>query len=251
MAYDLPLAAELTAWIALMMLIMARLSFVIFLMPGIGEQTVTPRVRVAILLAFSTALAASGIVKVPLVATPSAFAALLFIESLVGAFLGILLRLSIWMLAIAGTLIAQVIGLAQMLGIALEGQAQTITANLLSMAGAALLLSMDYHVSAFVRFTELYNEIPVGDISGVDLMFVVQSGYRAFAFAILMAWPFVAVNLLYNICLGFINKALPSLMVAFVGAPFMIGSGMLLFAVSVATILMVWADRIPSIIGWL
>ena len=251
MAYDLPLAAELTAWIALMMLIMARLSFVIFLMPGIGEQTVTVRVRIAVLLGFATALAASGIVQLPLAATPSAFAGILIVESLIGVFLGVLLRLAIWMLSIAGTVIAQVIGLAQMLGIALEGQAQTLTANLLSMAGAALLLSMDYHVSALVRFTELYAEIPVGDISGIDLMFVVQSGYKAFAFAVLMAWPFVAVNLLYNICLGFINKALPSLMVAFVGAPFMIGAGMLLLALSISTILMVWADRIPSIIGWL
>jgi flagellar biosynthetic protein FliR len=40
-------------------------------------------------------------------------------------------------------------------------------------------------------------------------------------------------------------------MVAFVGAPFIVGAGMLLLAVSVSTILMVWMDRIPSLIGWL
>ena len=172
-------------------------------------------------------------------------------EGLIGLFLGILLRISIWLLAITGTLIAQVIGLSQLLGIALETQAQTITANMLTMAGAALLLSMDYHVSVFVRMTTLYSEMPVGLISNIDPMYVVRSGFGAFGFAVLLAWPFVAVNLLYNISLGFINKALPSLMVAFVGAPFMIGAGLLLLTVSITTILMVWSERIPSIIGWL
>ena len=68
--------------------------------------------------------------------------------------------------------------------------------------------------------------------------------------AIMLAWPFVAVNLLYNICLGFINKALPSLMVAFVGAPLMIGAGIILLALSIMGMLVVWEGRIPDIVVW-
>lgn len=251
MPVSLALTAELTGWITLIMVIMARLSFVIFLMPGIGEQTVPVRARIGLLLAFSTAIAAAGIVPLPDVTSLPDFFVLLFLESTIGLFLGVLLRLAIWLLSMAGTLVAQVIGLSQMLGIALETEAQTMTANIFAMAGAALLLSMDYHISVFVRFTELYNEIPLGMITGIDPMFLIRSGFGAFGFAVLLAWPFVAVNLLYNLCLGFINKALPSLMVAFVGAPFIVGAGMFLLALSISTILMVWLDRIPSLIGWL
>jgi len=61
----------------------------------------------------------------------------------------------------------------------------------------------------------------------------------------------VAINLLYNICLGFINKALPSLMVAFVGAPFMVGAGTMLLALSIAGLLIAWKDRALQVVGWM
>ncbi|MCR9196839.1 MAG: flagellar biosynthetic protein FliR, partial [Hyphomonas sp.] len=73
----------------------------------------------------------------------------------------------------------------------------------------------------------------------------------AFAFAIMLSWPFVAMNLLYNICLGFINKAMPQMMVAFVGAPFLVGAGLFLLAVSIGSLLMVWQERIMQLIVWL
>ena len=79
----------------------------------------------------------------------------------------------------------------------------------------------------------------------------IVDSFNAFNFAILLAWPFVAINLLYNICLGFINKALPSLMVAFVGAPFMIGAGLILLTISLVTMLTVWMERVPGLVGWL
>lgn len=245
------LSAELTAWVALFMVIIARLGFVVFLMPGIGEQTVPMRVRGAVMLAVAAAFAASGVIPRPQPEAFSSFFALLLSEAVTGLFLGVMLRLSIWMLSIAGTLIAQVIGLSQMLGIALETEAQTLTANMLSMAGAALLLSANYHVSVVARLAELYGDIPAGALSQIDVTFLINSSFNAFNFAIMLAWPFVAINLLYNICLGFINKALPSLMVAFVGAPFMVGAGLILLTISIATMLMVWMERVPGLIGWL
>jgi flagellar biosynthetic protein FliR len=244
-------SGALIYWIATIILLMARVGLIVFFMPGIGEQAVPVRIRAMIVLIFCVSLAISGVVDLPAIAGLASFFQLLFAEVTIGLFFGLLLRVSIWMLSIAGTIIAQVIGLAQMLGIALETEAQTITANALSMAGAALLLSMDYHVSVFVRMTTIYIDIPAGAVGMVDPMFLIKRGFEAFGIAIMLAWPFVAVNLLYNICLGFINKALPSLMVAFVGAPFMIGAGIMLLAFSIATILSVWMDKVPSIIGWL
>ena len=103
-----------------------------------------------------------------------------------------------------------------------------------------LVFSISLAASGLIQFPVITG---MGDFFGLFLAEV--------TIAIMLAWPFVAVNLLYNICLGFINKALPSLMVAFVGAPFMIGAGILLLAFSISTILVVWADKAPAIIGWL
>ena len=241
----------LVSWMAMLMIVIARLSFIVFLMPGIGEQVVPVRVRVMVLLALAMMIAASGNAALPSASPISVFGVLLISEIAIGFCLGIALRLSIWMLSIAGTIISQSIGLSQLLGVAMEREAQTLTANLLSMAGAAIFLSADLHINAVAELLRLYGDVPVGAFSVLNWGMLLDNFYSGINFAVLLAWPFVAVNLLYNICLGFINKALPQLMVAFVGAPLLIGGGMIFLAISVAALIVVWQDRLTSIIGWM
>ncbi|MEL7041454.1 MAG: flagellar biosynthetic protein FliR [Pseudomonadota bacterium] len=245
------LGPDLSYWVAQFILTVARLSFVIILIPGIGEQMIPAQVRVYLLLGLSAAISGLGITNYVLPDTLTALGVVVITELLLSLFLGIGLRVVIWVLNIAGSVIAQSMGLAQPLGVALENEAQTATANLLSMAGAALLFSMNFHIQVISSWIELYDSIPVGGVSWVAQAFLFDSLYAAFAFAILLAWPFVAMNLLYNVCLGFINKAMPQMMVAFVGAPFLVGAGMFLLAVSIVAMLMVWQDQIQRLIVWL
>jgi len=240
----------LATWIALVLAVVARLSFVIFFMPGIGEQTVPVQTRVLILLGLSAAFSMTGFMTAPPTDSFASYAGVIATEVAIGFGLGVVLRVTIWTLNIAGTVISQSIGLSQLLGIALEHEQQTLTANLLSMAGAALLLSADFHIKAMASLLRLYTDIPIGAMDAMNTDMLVQAFFSAFGFAIMLAWPFVAVNLLYNICLGFINKALPSLMVAFVGAPLMIGAGTILLAISIMGLLVVWEGRIPDIVVW-
>jgi len=240
----------LATWIALVLAVVARLSFVIFFMPGIGEQTVPVQTRVLILLGLSAAFSMTGFMTAPPTDSFASYAGVIATEVAIGFGLGVVLRVTIWTLNIAGTVISQSIGLSQLLGIALEHEQQTMTANLLSMAGAALLLSADFHIKAMASLLRLYTDIPIGAMDAMNTDMLVQAFFSAFGFAIMLAWPFVAVNLLYNICLGFINKALPSLMVAFVGAPLMIGAGTILLAISIMGLLVVWEGRIPGIVVW-
>lgn len=247
----LPFAGELGGWVALLMIIIARFSFVIFFMPGVGEQTIPVRVRAMVLIAVALATAGAGVVPMPDTSSMSGFFTLLMSEVIIGMALGALVRLSIWMLTIAGTVIAQSIGLAQFLGFALEHEAQTLTANMLSLAGAAVLLSANFHVAIIAGLMRLYSDIPLGAVTMVSWPLLFDSFYSALGFALMLAWPFVVANLLYNICLGFINKALPSLMVAFVGAPFLVGAGAMLLAIAITGLLIVWKDRAMQVIGWL
>lgn len=251
MAALFPLTGDLTAWAALFITVVARLSFIVFFMPGIGEQVIPVRIRLAVLFAISALLASHGIVTAPAVTPLGDFFALLGGEIAIGFFFGATLRLTIWMLNIAGTVIAQAIGLSQMLGVAMEHEAQTLTANILSLAGAAALLTANFHVVVVAAMVRIYSDVPVGMLAMVNREMLTSSFFDALTFALLLAWPFVAVNLLYNLCLGFINKALPQLMVAFVGAPFMVGAGATLFALSVAGLLYVWKERVFQVLGWL
>jgi len=245
------LGPDLSYWVAQFILTVARLSFVIILIPGIGEQMIPPQIRVYVLLGLSAAVSGLGITNYVLPESLTDLGVVIITELLLSLFLGIGLRVVIWSLNIAGSVIAQSIGLAQPLGIALENEAQTATANLLSMAGAALLFSMNFHIEVISSWIGLYETIPIGGTSWVTQAFLFDSIYAAFAFAVLLAWPFVAMNLLYNVCLGFINKAMPQMMVAFVGAPFLVGAGLFLLAVSIGAMLMVWQDQITQLVVWL
>jgi len=248
--FDL-LGPDLADWVGHFMLTVARLSFVIILIPGLGERVIPAQVRVLVLLALSAAISGLGITNYEIPTQTAAFMMVMFTEVLLSLFLGIGLRVIIWVLGIAGAVIAQSIGLSQFLGVALEDEAQTATANLLTMAGAALLFSMDFHVQVITSWIGLYETVPIGSVSWTGQVYLFDSFYAAFAFAIMLSWPFVAMNLLYNICLGFINKAMPQMMVAFVGAPFLVGAGLFLLAVSIGALLMVWQERIMQLIVWL
>jgi len=241
----------LASWIGMFVIIIARLSILIFLMPGIGEQVIPVNFRIMLMLGIAVAFAGSGVVQ-PVSFTPlSGFFALMFAELWISFMLGVSLRLVIWVLSIAGSTIAQMIGLSQFVGVALQFEAQTITANLLAMAGATVLLSVDYHVHALSSLLGLYETVPIGAYLSFDSGYVVDKFFAGFGLAVTLAWPFVAVNLIYNICLGFINKALPQLMVAFVGAPFMVGAGLIMFTVAIGGLLVVWKMRLPEFIGWI
>jgi flagellar biosynthetic protein FliR len=220
-------------------------------MPGIGEQVIPARARAFVLIGVALAMTTSGFIAAPATTDITGLFGLLVTEIFIGFALGTMLRVTIWMLTIAGSVIAQSIGLSQFLAPALEHEAQTLTANLLSMAGAAVLLSANFHVEVIVSLLRLYTDIPLGALTLLSGPMLAQSFFSAFGFALLLAWPFVAINLLYNICLGFINKALPSLMVAFVGAPFMVGAGTMLLAVSIAGLLIAWKDRAMQLVGWM
>lgn len=245
------LGPDLADWVGQFMLTVARLSFVIILIPGLGERVIPAQVRIMILLALSAAISGLGITAYEMPTQTADFMFVMLTEVLLSLFLGIGLRVIIWVLGIAGAVIAQSIGLSQFLGVALEDEAQTATANLLTMAGAALLFSMDFHVQVITSWIGLYETVPIGSVSWSGQAYLFDSIYAAFAFAIMLSWPFVAMNLLYNICLGFINKAMPQMMVAFVGAPFLVGAGLFLLAVSIGALLMVWQERIMQLIVWL
>jgi flagellar biosynthetic protein FliR len=67
---------------------------------------------------------------------------------------------------------------------------------------------------------------------------------QGFSLAFLLAAPFVIASVIYNLTLGVINRAMPQLMVAFVGAPVITFGGLFLLFISARAILTVWVDAL-------
>jgi flagellar biosynthetic protein FliR len=71
---------------------------------------------------------------------------------------------------------------------------------------------------------------------------------RAFALGFTLAAPFVIASLIYNVTLGVINKAMPQLMVAFVGAPAITAGGLVLLMLAAPLMLSIWVESMALFI---
>ena len=224
-----------------------RVAAAMALLPAFGEHTVPQRVKLAIALAFTAITGPAVLDRVP-VAAGLAMAPLV-IEAVIGCFLGLGLRFFVFALQIAGTIIAQSTSLAQLFGGA-GAEPQPVIGNILTLAALALAVSAGLHVQAAEMLILSYQMLPPGQtLPAPD---VAQWGLhqvtRAFGLALSLAAPFVIGSLLYNVALGIINRAMPQLMVAFIGAPALTLGGLVLFAVAAPLILSVWLTAFAAFV---
>jgi flagellar biosynthesis protein FliR len=63
---------------------------------------------------------------------------------------------------------------------------------------------------------------------------------HAFALAFVLAAPFVIGSCIYNLALGAINRAMPQLMVAFIGSPAITWGGLVLLMLAAPVMITVW-----------
>lgn len=231
------LIAQIQAWAVLGGLVFLRIGAAAALLPVFGEQGVPVRVRLAAALAFSAVVA-------PAVAPSvqgfdgATLARAIGAEVLCGLMLGFGARMIFAALELAGAMIAQATTLAQMAGTAVA-EPQPAIGRALSVAGLALAAAAGLHVRLAQMFILSYEVLPAGQFpSGADLSrWSLAQITGAFALGFSIAAPFLIAALLYNTAMGVLNRAMPQLMVSFVGAPLLtFGALALLVAVAPAAL---------------
>lgn len=221
---------------------------VVALFPGIGERTVPVRIKLVLALMVTVVLApaVAPIVSRP-EATPGNLLWLVLSESAIGLMIGLGIRLFVMALQTTGSIAGQSTSLAHILGSAGVTPLPAI-GHVLVIGGTALAMILGLHVRAIEMMVLTYGIFPVGLLP--EAASVGQWGMRqvagAFALAFTLAAPFVIVSVLYNLTLGIINRAMPQLMVVFVGAPVITGLGLLFLFLLAPTILTIWAAALDS-----
>ena len=104
---------------------------------------------------------------------------------------------------------------------------------------------------------ETYDALPAGTLpqAGDVKVWGVMSVSKTFALAFTLAAPFLVASVIYNVALGAINKAMPQLMVAMVGAPAITAGGLILLAICLPSAIVIWQHRLTSFLsnpfgGW-
>ncbi|MCA1776702.1 MAG: flagellar biosynthetic protein FliR [Loktanella sp.] len=221
-----------------------RLSAMMALLPLFGERSVPVRVRLGVTFAFC--LVVSPVVA-PLVDQPATFEGAIAAggaEVVTGLVFGALLRFFIFALQVAGTIAAQSTSLSQIFGGSAGVDPQPAIGHVLVVAGLALAALMGLHLAVAEYMINSYALVAFGRLlPGADFAEIgAKATTRAFTLGFTLAAPFVIASLLYNVILGVINKAMPQLMVSFVGAPAITAGGLLILCLTTPLILSVWVE---------
>lgn len=242
---------DLANLLALSFGVFIRIGAMMALIPAFGEQVIPLRIRLALTLAF-TAITAPALAPImpPAPTAPGPLFALIAAEAVAGLALGIGLRLFTMALQTAGTIAAQATSLSQFFGGA-GVDPQPAMAQILVMAGLALAVTADLHVALAELIVFSYDIFPPArfpDAASLGDWGLGQVA-RAFTLAFTLAMPFVILSLLFYVGLGAINKAMPQLMVAFVGAPAITWAGLAVLLLTAPLLLPLWHDSFRSFLA--
>lgn len=234
--------------------VFARISALLFFLPGLGEKAVTARIRLGAAFAIS-------FIVVPLVfathpqapSTVSGIFLMIAAEAVAGAIIGFSIRVAIFAIETAGAIAAQSLSLSQLFTNSIDDVPEPPITTLLVMAAIALAISTGIHFKAVGALALSYDMMPFGAFPGASSAGEWAAERAAFSFsaAMSLALPFVLLGFIYNLAIGAASRAMPQLMVAFIGAPAITLAGLVLLALTAPLLLGVWMDMLDNIFATL
>jgi flagellar biosynthesis protein FliR len=217
--------SELTAFL----LAFCRIGGCLMLAPWFGTLRVPARFRAAVALTFA-ALAAPAIpsasvedrIDPPTIVT----------EVAIGISMGVCLRLVASIAQTAGNLIATQIGLMVPGAPSIDdGEPVLPPADILGLATLTVALALDVHHIILLALLRSYDVLPVGgghfDLA-TELQRVISLATTAFATALRIASPLIAIGFALNLLLGITNRLVPTVPIQFLSGPLLVAAGLFL-----------------------
>ena len=231
----------LPALAATFMLVFARVGAMVMLLPGFGETNIPVRVKlgIALLLTLIILPLHRAAYQVDL-SSMSSLAVLMVHEIIIGIVLGATARVTLSALAVAGSVIAQQLGLGFVTAVdPTQGQQGLLIGNFLTILGITLLFATDTHHLVIAALNESYRIFSPGELmsSGDVAALATRAFAAAFKIGMQLAAPFLVFGLVFNIGLGVLARLMPQMQVYFVGVPLSILAGFLIFALVITAMM--------------
>jgi flagellar biosynthetic protein FliR len=241
----------LPALAATFMLVFARVGAMVMLLPGFGETNIPVRVKLGIALLLT-------LIILPLHRTAyqvdltsmSSLAVLMVHEIIIGIVLGATARVTLSALAVAGSVIAQQLGLGFVTAVdPTQGQQGLLIGNFLTILGITLLFATDSHHLVIAALNESYRIFSPGELmsSGDVAALATRAFAAAFKIGMQLSAPFLVFGLVFNIGLGVLARLMPAMQVYFVGVPLSIMVGFLIFALVLSAMMGTYLDYFTGV----
>ena len=231
---------------ATFLLVFARIGTMVMLLPGLGEQNISARLRLTIALILTAVLL--PLHRADYHIDPGALgpAIVLLVEEIViGAVLGLTARLTISALEVAGSVIAQQLGLGFVTSVdPTQGEQGVILGNFLTMLGVTLFFATDMHYLVIAALNDSYTLFAPGEMpsTGDVAALVTKTVSGAFRIGIELSAPFLVFGLLFNLGLGVLSRLMPQMQVFFVALPASIMFGLLFFVLMLGSMMGLFLD---------
>ena len=242
----------LPALAAAFLLIFARVGTMVMLMPGLGEMTVPARVRLGIALVLTAIL--FPLHRQAYQVDLGSFTPILVImvqELMVGVVLGVTARLTLSALQVAGSVVAQQLGLGFVTAVdPTQGQQGVIIGNFLTLLGLTLLFTLDLHHLVIAALNDSYTLFRPGEVPPMAdaAAMVTRTIGAAFRIGIQLSAPLLVFGLLFNLALGVLARLMPQMQVFFVAMPLSILIGLLILLLVLGTMMGTFIGYVESVL---
>jgi flagellar biosynthetic protein FliR len=242
----------LPALAAAYMLTFARIGTMLMLLPGLGEMMVSSRLRLTMALVLAAVMLPlhRAAYQVDLHQIGPVLV-LLGEELLIGAVLGMTARLTVAALQVAGSVVAQQLGLGFVTAIdPTQGQQGVLIGNFLTILGLALLFATNLHNLVIAALDDSYTLFRPGEIpfTGDMAALMTRTLAGAFRVGVQLSAPFLVFGLLFNLGLGLLSRLMPQMQVFFVGMPLSILAGFLILFLVLAAMMGTYLDSIETVL---
>jgi flagellar biosynthetic protein FliR len=236
----------LPALAAAFMLVFARVGAMVMLLPGLGEANIPVRVKLGIALLLT-------LIILPLhraayhvdMNSMTSLLVLMLQEIIIGVVLGATARVTLSALSVAGSVIAQQLGLGFVTSVdPTQGQQGLLIGNFLTILGITLLFATDSHHLVISALNESYRIFSPGEtmLTGDIADLATRAFAAAFKIGMQLSAPFLVFGLVFNIGLGVLARLMPQMQVYFVGVPLSIMVGFLIFALVLTAMMGTYLD---------
>lgn len=208
------------------LLIFARIGAGVMVLPGIGESYVSPRSRLLFALMASLVLTPvfqDNFSEVP--GSPLTLFVVIITEIVTGLFMGLMSRIMIATMHVAGMIISyqSSLALATIFDNTQGGQTSVI-GNYLTLTSVVLFFTLDLHHLMLQGLADSYTLIPPGQFLPFEdfsnhIAGLVQ---RIFTMGVQIAAPHIVIGLLFYTGAGVLSRLVPSMQVFFVMMPLQI-----------------------------
>lgn len=238
---------------AAFLLTFARVGTMVMMMPGIGEMNMPARVRLTIALVLTAVLmpAHQSAYTIDLTAL-GPVTMMVFQEILIGAVLGLTARLAVSCLQVAGSVIAQQLGLGFVTAVdPTQNQQGLLVGNFLAVLGITLVFATDMHHMVIMALNDSYSIFAPGQapIMGDIAKHITQVIAGSFKIGIQLSAPFLVFGLLFNLGLGVLSRLMPQMQVFFIGLPLSILLGLLLLLVVIGAMMGTFIGYVEGVLN--